>query len=444
MRVRRWLTVTLSAFAVVASACGSGSEVAETPAVVAPPDPGVIELIFQHMEVPPGRVAAFQVVIDAFNAQSANYKVTQQTVGWGEAYSRATAQIASGNAPDMLQAIPAFFTTIRATGAVQPATSIFNYLAEKHSFIPAMVEQYEWDGEVWAIPAWSMVEVLWYNVDHFNKAGLLPPKTWSDVLVAAKALTADKRFGIAIPTGDSFATLQAIYTWMTVGGAADIYGDACAPIVDNEKTIEAFAYYNQLVQYSPPDSAAYGWAEVEGAFVAQRASMITFKGSFLRSWIEAGYSPDSLAAVPIPLPDGGGVPSSLSYSNAIMVMTDDPAKQEGIKAFLDFFLESGTYGTWLGEAEPGLFLPVTKEGEEAETFWNSPIIAQFADEMKTQIEANRVSKLYGFTQDSYCESVGEFEGQFLPAKAVERMVVGGLSPSDAVKWLQEQMVAVGK
>lgn len=446
MTGKRLLVAMVVAFALLAAACGGGGAVdttAATPAGATGGDAEVIELTLQHMEVPPGRVEAFQAVIDAFNAEFPQYRVTQQTVGWGDAYSRATAQIAANEQPDMLQAIPAFFTTIRATGAVQPATDIYNELAKTHDFIPAMVEQYEWDGEIWAIPAWSMVEVLWYNVDHFKEAGLEPPQTWSDVLAAAEKLTTDGRYGIAVPAGDSFATLQAIYTWMGVNGAADIYDNACKPIVNNPKTVEAFRYFNDLVKFSPPDSASYQWAEVESALVAQRASMITFKGSFLRGWTEAGLSPDSLAAVPIPLPDGDGVSTSLSYSNAIMVLTDDPAKQEGIKTFLDFFLRPDIYGKWLGEAEPGLFLPVTQQGEEAETFWNSPIIAQFADEMRTQIEVNRTSKLYGFTQDAYCPQVGEFEGQFLPAKAVERMVVGGLSPEDAVAWLQEQMEAVG-
>lgn len=428
----------------VVAACGGGEDASTTTGADGGDTGGeAIQLTLQHMEVPPNRVEAFQEVIDGFNAQSDQYEVTQQTVGWGEAYSRATAQIAADEAPDMLQAIPAFFTTIRETGAVQPATEIFNDLAEKHSFLPAMVEQYEWDGEVWAVPAWSMVEVLWYNVDHFEEAGLDAPETWSDVLNAAETLTTGDRYGIAVPAGDSFATLQAIYTWMAVNDAFNIYDDACNPIVDTEETVEAFEFYNQLVQYSPPDSPSYQWAEVESALVAQRASMITFKGSFLRAWTEAGHSPDSLAAVPIPVPDDGGVPTSLSYSNAIMVMTDDPQKQEGIEAFLDYFLQPDVYGKWLGEAEPGLFLPVTEEAEEADTFWEAEVIAPFVDEMQTQIDVNRTSKQYGFTQDAYCSQVGEFEGQFLLAKAVERMVVGGMSPEEAVDWLQAEMESVG-
>ncbi|MGH3665872.1 MAG: ABC transporter substrate-binding protein [Egibacteraceae bacterium] len=441
------MLLLLAVLGLLAAACAPGEPVA------GPDDPDVdqaddvpedsddlVALTLQHMEVPPERVDAFQRLIDRFNEEQDQYFVTQQTVGWDEAYARATAQIAAGEAPEMLQAIPAFFTTIRETGTVQPATEIFEELSENHTFIPAMVEQYDWDGEIWAIPAFSMVEGLWYNAQHFEEAGLEPPTTWGEVLEATEALTGDGRFGITVPTGDSFATVQAIYTWMGANQAEDIYDDDCAPIVDDPRTVETFEFFEQLAEYSPPDSPAYTWAEVESALVAGRTSMITFKGSFLRAWEQdSGLPPEALRMVPIPQPDDGGQEFSLSYSNAIMVMTDDPVKQEGIKEFMDFFLRPDVYGEWLGEAEPGLFLPVTEEGEEAETFWESPIIADFDDEMRTQLEINRTSALYGFTQDAYCPEVGEFEGQFLLAKAVERMIVEGMSPAEAAAWLQEQM-----
>jgi multiple sugar transport system substrate-binding protein len=450
--IRLKMLLLLALFGLVIAACAPGEQVADPEDPDADPE-GVdvvddaadapadaVQLTLQHMEVPPERVDAFQRAIERFNEEQERYFVRQQTVGWDEAYARATAQIAAGEQPDMLQAIPAFFTTIRETGAVQPATGIFEELSQNHTFIPAMVEQYEWDGEIWAIPAWGMVEGLWYNVEHFEEAGLEPPTTWSEVLEAAEALTTDGRYGITVPTGDSFATLQAIYTWMTVNEAADIYDDDCNPVIDNPQTVETFEFFEQLAEYGPPDSPAYGWAEVESALVAGRTSMITFKGSFLRAWEEdSGLPPEALSVVPIPQPDDGGQPSSLSYSNAVMVMTDDPEKQEGIKEFMDFFLRPDVYGEWLGEAEPGLFLPVTEEGEQADTFWQAPIISSFAGHMETQLEINRDSVLYGFTQDAYCPEVGEFEGQFLLAKAVERMIVEGLSPSEAVAWLQEQM-----
>ena len=67
-----------------------------------------IQLTMQHMEQPPSRVEAMQVVVDKFNEKYPQYRMKQNVVGWGEAYSRVTAQVEAGVGVDLQQAIPAF------------------------------------------------------------------------------------------------------------------------------------------------------------------------------------------------------------------------------------------------------------------------------------------------------------------------------------------------
>ena len=55
-----------------------------------------IQLTMQHMEQPPSRVEAMQVVVDKFNAKYPQYRMKQNVVGWGEAYSRVSAQVEAG------------------------------------------------------------------------------------------------------------------------------------------------------------------------------------------------------------------------------------------------------------------------------------------------------------------------------------------------------------
>ena len=88
-----------------------------------------IQLTMQHMEQPPSRVEAMQVVVDKFNAKYPQYRMKQNVVGWGEAYSRVTAQVEAGVGVDLQQAIPAFFTAIRQTGG-------YNLLQEFSTRLP--------------------------------------------------------------------------------------------------------------------------------------------------------------------------------------------------------------------------------------------------------------------------------------------------------------------
>jgi multiple sugar transport system substrate-binding protein len=444
------IVALLASAMLVVSACssGAGSSVAPSSSTGAPAG-DVINLVLQHMETPQYRVDAFQKVIDGFNQSQSKYQVSQETVGWDTAYQRVTAQIQSGQVPDMVEAIPAFFTTIRSTGKLPPATTVFNKLASDYKFLEPYVAQYRWDNEVWAVPTWGMVEVTFYNKALFKKAGVEFPTTWSETLAAAKALTKDGVYGYVGPAGGTFNGLQVQYTFMEAAGAGNIYDEQCKPIIDNPQTVKAFEFYKELLGYSAPDSGSYGWAEVANAFVAQKAAMITYKGDPIGTWSSvsgdvygqnAGLDPADLGIGVIPKPDTGpSTDTSLSYSNGIMVMTADPARQEGIYQFLKYFLEPNTYGTWLATAQPGLFLPVTDEGKASATFWENPIIKAFKPQIEETLRINDDSALYGFTQKAYCPAVGQFEGTVVLAKGLEKMMASGMAPADAVKWVSDQM-----
>ena len=405
-----------------------------------------IQLTMQHMEQPPSRVEAMQVVVDKFNEKYPKYRMKQNVVGWGEAYSRVTAQVEAGVGVDLQQAIPAFFTAIRRTGGVQPETDVFNKVAIVVKFIEAYVDQYRADDQIWAIPAFGMLELLMYNKKHFEEAGIPhPPKTTEEVLAAAKKLTIPSKgqYGFALPASDTLAGTQSIYTWMGAFGGKKIFDDSCKPIVNNPQNKRAYSFLKELAAYSPPDIGSYAWAEVEGSLVSGRASMITFKNAFMNAWNnDSGLSPDDLGAAPIPVPqDGSGERFSLAYSNAFMVMTDDPITQEGLAKFLAFWLSPEIYGEWLGTSEPGLFLPVTDDAKTNEIMFSAPVLSQFKDQHQTSLDEAPYTGMYGFMQNNYCPSVGQFEGQNFTAKAMEKMVVEDISPDEAVGYLEELMLS---
>ena len=393
-----------------------------------------IQLTMQHMEQPPSRVEAMQVVVDKFNEKYPEYRMKQNVVGWGEAFTRVPAQIEAGVSVDLQQAIPGFFVYVREMGekGVKPATSVYEQVAKEVKFIDAYVDQYRADGEIWAIPAFGMLELLMYNKKHFEEAGIPhPPKTTEDVLAAAKKLTIPSKgqYGFAIPASDTLAGTQSIYTWMGAFGGKKIFDDNCRPIVNNSQNVKAYTFLKELAKYSPPDIGSYAWAEVEGSLVSGKASMITFKNAFMNSWINnSGLGANDLGAAPIPVPaDGSGERFSLSYSNAFMVMTDDPEKQEGLAKFMAFWLSPKIYGEWLGTSEPGLFLPVTDDAETNQIMFSAPVLSQFKKQHQMSLDEAPYTGMYGFMQNNYCPAVGQFEGQNFTAKAMEKMIVEDIS-----------------
>ncbi len=51
-----------------------------------------------------------------------------------------------------------------------------DHLFDRSDFYPFMLEHYQWDNSLWALPAWAIPEVIFYNKDVFDRAGLSYPQ----------------------------------------------------------------------------------------------------------------------------------------------------------------------------------------------------------------------------------------------------------------------------
>ena len=99
----------------------------------------VVELTFWHHEAPAHRVAAFQEVIDLFEAEHPNIKVTQEVVMWGDAWIKTIAAIEAGSGPDFQFSIPDLLLTSYLLDALLPVTDIVEELDKEYDFIDSMI-----------------------------------------------------------------------------------------------------------------------------------------------------------------------------------------------------------------------------------------------------------------------------------------------------------------
>ncbi len=405
-------------------------------------DPVKIKL--WHQEQPPQRVQRIQELMDEFNKSQSEVVISQEPQSWGDIYTKAPAAAQAGNLPDILFAIPDFTVAVAKTGAVQPVTKLVDQLNQKHKFSNAGLEPYSYNGEVWAVPLYGMVQSLWYNVDTFKKANVKPPTTWSELLAAAKALhNPDKGvYGIGLPANKNLYTDQVIYNFMITAGGAEIFNKDGSLRFDNEATVKAFDMYNQLWQYSPPDSVNWAWGEAEAAFANGSVPMI-FQFTVITTYdTQTKGTPENLGILPIPVADGGK-PGAIFYSNAAMITTKDPAHQEAAGKFLTWLLEPQNYGRFLN-MEPGLFLPVTDDGAKADSFWKDPLTVKYKPQIEQMVKNQEGGALFGFTGGNVFPAIGQISAQNLLAQVVQKVIVDKQKPADAVKWGQEQMTTAAK
>ena len=241
----------LVAAAMVLSACVAAAPAAQ-PAPAAAEEAGAatapIEVKIWHMEQPPHRVERIQLLIDEFNAANPGIVVSQEPQNWGEIYTKAPAAVAAGNAPELLFAIPDFTPILNSLGKVQPMEDFVAEMDGLYTFYPSAVEPYTYDGHTWAVPLYNMAQSIWFRNSVFAEAGIEPPQTWDELLVAAETLTTDGQYGIGLPANKQLYTDQVVYDFMVNAGADEIYNEDGTLRFNNPQTVEAYDYYSQLYQ----------------------------------------------------------------------------------------------------------------------------------------------------------------------------------------------------
>ena len=129
----------------------------------------------------------FADVIKAFNKKYPNVKVNYKPVGNDLPTVLATA-VAGGHPPDMADiAQPGTVKQLATQGKLKPITYANSVISA--NFAPAWRQLGTFNGKLYALVFKAANKSLvWYNVPAFNTAGVKPPKTWAQLLAAAKVI----------------------------------------------------------------------------------------------------------------------------------------------------------------------------------------------------------------------------------------------------------------
>ena len=119
----------------------------------------------------------------------------------------------------------------------------------------AAIDYVSWNGKLWAIPYRIETHGVIYNKDHFKEAGLdpdKPPKTWDELISAAKALTKSGRYGFGITGGGEVGnTLFRSLPFIWMNGGDIISPDLTKAVVNSAGGGEGGRVLHQLLQAGP-------------------------------------------------------------------------------------------------------------------------------------------------------------------------------------------------
>lgn len=187
--------LTLSAL----TGCGSGSSTASAASGSSSSDgsdavtsDGAVEVEFWYAG---GKTAVnvVQEIVDEFNASQDTYYVTTVTqADYTETYEKLQAAIAGSVAPDL---VLLGTSTARVLSDKSVLTDLTAYTEadedyDRSDYIDSFFQGEDDNGKLFAIPAYGTTQVLYYNIEAFETAGIDPEsiETWQDLAEAARKI----------------------------------------------------------------------------------------------------------------------------------------------------------------------------------------------------------------------------------------------------------------
>lgn len=401
-------------------------------------------LTLWHMEARPTRVKAIEEMVDAFNRSQRAVTIKVEVQSWADVYMKISAAVMARRPPDMMFTTPDLTMDVRLTESVQDVTAEVNAMRRAYKVNEAALRPFFSEGKYWAVPLYNMSEVLWYRTDLFQKAGLdprRPPRTWSELLNAAAALTKSGvvKYAIGVPGDWHLATVQQIYPLMVTARAEHLLDARGNVVFDNPDTVRAFEMYQRLFRLSPPGSEAWQWDQPIAALVAGEIAMVIEKGQYNEQWaLRTRLPAEYLGAAPVPIPDQNGQRGTAVWANGIMLLNPDPKVRPAFAQFVDYLTKPANMARVLTVA-PGFFLPVTDEAWRARELLDHPTVKAHMHSYEVMIEESKYGKQLGFTVEPYHRYIGRIIGQNLIAWAAQLMIHEGLSPREAVRRGAERM-----
>ena len=228
-------------------------------------------------------IAAWQTAIDGFQAANPDVTINMEIVPWAEQHQKLVTGLATGGLPDVSMLGNNVVAEFQALGALAPMGEYFTQWSTEAGsdvtadFWPGDVLYYNLAGDWYASPVAEETRCVYYRKDLFTAAGLGAdaPATFDQMRDFALALTSGDTYGIGIPGGINYGTVQ---TFMSVylGYGARMLNDDGTCGFDSPEFRQALTWYTNLYavdKVTPPDSPTYDNETLTQLFIDGRLAM---------------------------------------------------------------------------------------------------------------------------------------------------------------------------
>ncbi|PZG56743.1 sugar ABC transporter substrate-binding protein [Spongiactinospora gelatinilytica] len=332
-------TATSAVLALSVAACGGGSSggtEAEKPSESASSSASGPQYAGKTLKV--WRLGAPNEVFEKY-MNDLNGKFEQQTgakveltwVPWPDSQKKWTAALASGEGPDVTEFGNDQVSAWVAQEALADITEVAKGTPDFQQ-IPQNLWGYETiDGKIYAVPWGGGTRAVLYRKDWFSELKIEEPKTWEDLIAAAKKIQKEKGSdvdGLAFNGGSDANMSLSPFVWSAGGDFAAFEGGKWVGKLTEPAFKEGFQFYTDLVAkegVSGKSRLNLNSIEIAQRFAAGKVGMFVTGGWDIASIEEQSkgkIKADQMAFFSIPNKEGTGPAPAFQGGNDIAVWKD--------------------------------------------------------------------------------------------------------------------------
>lgn len=305
-----------------------------------------VTITFQNIYPDPATPAYKMIreLVAEYEKEKPNVHIELDTLNTDQQKVKLKTQAASKEVPDITIVNPAAqMKPFVDAGLFAPLNDMLEQNGLKDTYQTGLLDYYSFNNNVYALPDGNNIEVVYYNKELFEQAGIAnPPTTFEEMLKDVKILKEKGITPLAIGEKDSWtgSFLFMNILLRTNGGPGFLQ-----EVLDGKKTfedpafVEAVDAFQQLVQAGAfPDGATSIDANAGGnIFKTGKAAMWSI-GSWETGAIDASSVAGKVGAFQFPTVNGKGDPNEfmLAPGSAFAISANSEHLQE-TKDFLNFF-----------------------------------------------------------------------------------------------------------
>ena len=337
-----------------------------------------------HTETEPQTIKAFNDIARRFEAKSPGVKIEAEGLAWGDLEGKIMAALAAGAPPELSHGQPITCTALQAKGLLNPLDDVVKAIGEANIW-DQVKRVCNVDGKQFGLVHAAGTSLLIYRKDMADKLGLKPPRTWTDLLANAKALTQDTNndgkvdiYGITVPGDNLFVNIMLGELIKANGGV--LFDKANKPQLTDTKMIEVLEFWRELVKYAPPGWEGHGYLQTFQNLYGQKAAMM-FQGYGRGAGMIEKFAPREMANDRTfdvwvkPHGPSGNAPAAQVDEEPWMLFKAARNQREAVE-FLKFFYQDDNYLEYI-RSVPIHFFPITKSLRQSAPYKQTEMIQRW-------------------------------------------------------------------